>query len=78
MLDEVIDEGSAAVGHFGVEVFDAVQEIVEAPDCRERHEQPDGRVDQRLGDAAGHGGDPSLSCPAHGEKRVHDADDGAE
>src|SRR5512141_1932964 len=77
-LEEVVDELVGGVVDVDLHVLDAVRQIVEHHDGRDRHEEAEGGRDERFRDAGRHGAETARAGSRHRLEGRDDAGDGSE
>src|SRR5918993_4162489 len=78
LLDEVVHQFGGRVVHLDVEVIETAGEVIVKPHGGDRHQQPEGRFDQRLRDTGRHCPDAARAGRRDADERVDDADDRTE
>src|SRR5690606_38449566 len=78
LLDEVVDELRRRVGHLDVQVLEAAGEVVVEPHGRNRDDQTERGLDERLGDTARDGAEAARARSRDAVEGVDNADRRAE
>src|SRR5579862_111479 len=78
LANEVVDELRRGVVHLHVEVLDAARQVVIEPHRRNRDDEAERGLDERLRDTARDGADAARAAGRDAFERLDDADDRAE